>query len=108
MSEANELTNKILDHLYRNKVYAWRQNSTGIWDKTKGIYRPSGKKGVSDILGCLPPTGKLLAIEVKIGRDHTSDEQKGFLSNVKSCGGIALAVKTYEDFLEQWAWISTS
>src|SRR3990167_907887 len=75
MSEANELTSKILDFLYRNGVYGWRSSSTGLFDLKLGKFRTSSKVGVSDILAILPPVGKLLAIEVKVGADRLRPEQ---------------------------------
>lgn len=101
-SPANKLTNQILQFLYKQGVYCWRQNSGGIFDIRKGIYRTGAKKGVSDILGCIPPKGRLIAIEVKIGKDRLSDEQVGFMRNIIHAGGIAFIATDYESFLSSW------
>ena len=99
-SPANQLTNEIIHELYRSGAFAWRASSTGIYDKSLGLYRTSPKKGVSDILGCYK--GHLLAIEVKIGKDRLSEEQTGFLTNVLRAGGEAAVVKTMNEFKVWW------
>lgn len=100
MSKANVLTNHIIAHLYKKGVFAWRASSTGIYDRNKGHFRTAPKKGVSDILAVLPPTGKLVAIEVKIGKDRMSPEQTGFHKNVIRMGGEVFIAKDFELFKE--------
>lgn len=96
MFESNDLTRQILDYLFLQGIYAWRQNSTGLFDPRKGIYRPAAKKGVSDILAIVPPTGRLLAIEVKVGKDRLRPEQEGFLRSVQDMGGLAFVARDFE------------
>ena len=100
-SPANQLTNQILQFLYENGAYAWRQNTGGIYDKNIGIYRMSAKKGVSDILACYK--GKLIAIEVKIGKDRLSPEQAGFIQNIIHAGGSAFVACDFEQFKTWWS-----
>ena len=102
MSESNNLTREILNFLYKNGIFCWRVSTTGIFDRAKGIYRPGGKRGVSDILAVLPPTGRLLAVEVKIGKDKLSPEQEGFLANVVHAGGLSFVAKDLDSFKEWW------
>lgn len=103
MSEAADLTNKIIDFLYRQGVYSWRNSSVGVFDKKLGGYRTAPKKGVADILACVPPTGRLVAIEIKIGKDRLSPEQEGFLVNISHVGGLSVVIKTYDEFLVWYA-----
>ena len=107
MSKASELTNEILNYLYQNRVFAWRQSSTGIYDPRKGHFRTSPKKGVSDILAVLPPDGKLLAIEVKIGKDKMSEEQVGFHKNIILMGGEIFIAKDFGSFKNWFENLST-
>ena len=100
MSKANELTTAILDHLYRNGAFGWRSESAGVFDQRLGLYRTSPKRGVSDILAMLPPNGRLLACEVKVGKDRLSPEQTGFLANIKHYGGLTFVAKDFESFKE--------
>lgn len=101
-SPANELTNQIIDFIFRNGGFAWRASSVGVFDRSRGLYRTAPKKGVSDILACVPPTGQLVAIEVKIGKDRLSEEQIGFLKNVMITGGNTFVAKDFDSFKEWW------
>ena len=100
MSEANNLTNQIIDFIYRQGGFAWRASSVGVYDSKAQSYRTAPKKGVSDILACWK--GRLIAIEIKIGKDRLSDEQIGFIKNIEHAGGIAFVLKDFDDFLLQW------
>ena len=106
MSEASTLTNKIINHIYSSGGYAFRASSTGIYDSKMGGYRTAPKKGVSDILAVFK--GKFIAIEIKIGKDHLSEEQIGFIKNILHVGGIAFIAKDFEDFLSQWKLLTLS
>ncbi len=104
-SFTNQLTSQIIDYLLRHKCFAWRQNTNGLLDPRSGIYRPSQKAGVSDILAVLPPTGTFLAIEVKTGRDTLRPAQEGFLASVTAAGGLVLVVHNFiqfEEFIKQY------
>lgn len=105
-SLTNQTTQKVLRHLFDNGAFAWRANSTGIYDPTLQKWRTSPKKGVSDILGCLPG-GRFLAIEIKTGKDRLSPEQTGFILSVQHAGGTALVVKDYDDYLDQISQLLT-
>lgn len=107
MSAATKLTNQVIDFVYRKKGYAWRASSTGVFDQKAGAYRTAAKKGVADILCCIPPAGQLVAIEIKIGKDRLSDEQIGFLKNIKNVGGRAFVVFDFEQFKNEWEKLST-
>ena len=98
--KANQLTNQIIDYIYKNGGYSWKQNSGGVYDKNIGIFRTGAKKGISDILGIYK--GKFIACEVKIGKDHLSPEQIGFLRNVEHAGGISIVAKDFIGFQEEW------
>ena len=100
MSRASELTNQIIDHVYRCGGYAWRANSVGIYDEKKGVHRAGAKKGVSDVLACY--RGVLVAVEVKMGRDRLRPEQEGFIANIRHVGGRAFVAKDFDSFREEW------
>ena len=100
MSEASNLTNQIINFIYQQGGYAWRASSVGVYDQQAGGYRTASKKGVSDVLACW--RGRLIAIEVKIGKDRLSDEQQGFIKNIQHVGGIALVAKDFPSFLSCW------
>ncbi len=100
MSAANELTNQIIDHVYKAGGYAWRSSSVGVFDSKRAMFRASAKKGVSDILVVFK--GILVAVEVKIGKDRLSPEQEGFMQNIQNAGGCAFVASDFNSFLVGW------
>jgi len=73
---------------YQKDVYVIRVNPVGI-PLANGKYRPSGMKGVSDIICCV--RGQFLAIEVKRNsRSKITEEQVSFLKGIKNTGGYAI------------------
>ncbi len=102
MTQTNETTRLILKYFFDHGIFAWRNNTTGIPLPDGRGFRPSAKKGVSDILALLPPQARFCAVEVKTGKDRLSPEQTGFLATVKRFGGVALVVKDFQDFEDQF------
>jgi hypothetical protein len=72
-------------------VSAWRSN-TGAARFGDRFVR-FGVPGVADILGVLPPSGRLLAVEVKGPGGRVRPSQRAFLDNVEAAGGLALVVR---------------
>jgi hypothetical protein len=82
---------------YQKDVYAIRVNPVGI-PLHNGKYRPSGMKGVSDIICCV--RGKFLAIEVKRNnRSKVTNEQVLFLKSIKQTGGYAIVATNLDDVI---------
>lgn len=100
MSAATTLTNQIIDQIYRSHGYAWRASSVGVFDSSQQRFRASAKKGVADVLACFQ--GRLIAVEVKIGKDRLSPEQTGFMENIQATGGHTFVAKDIESFREWW------
>ena len=100
MKATNELTNNIIDFIYRQGGYAFRASSVGVYDTRRQTFRTAAKKGVADILAVYK--GRFVAIEVKIGKDRLSPEQVGFIENIKHAGGHAFVVSDFEQFKHQW------
>lgn len=100
MTITNELTRQILSFLSSSNSYAFRVNSVGIVDRRSGITRTAPKKGISDILGVF--NGHFFGIEIKVGKDRLSDEQRGFITNVEHFGGKVFVVHSFEDFKKEW------
>ena len=58
------------------------------------------EKGISDLIGLLPRSGRLLAIEVKRpGKGPTEDQQR-FIDNVNRSGGLAFVATSVEDVIK--------
>lgn len=100
-SNANSVTKAILTYLNSTGFFAWRNNTTGIWDETKKVFRKNhGLNGVSDILGIHKETGLFIAIEVKGGKDKVSEAQQYFLNQIEKFGGYALVAREIKDVIE--------
>lgn len=80
---------------------AVRINSGGMKVGERFV-RFNDSPGCSDVIACLPPDGRTLAVEVKRpGRDRTSAkrkaEQKSFRQAIVKSGGIAVVVKSLDE-----------
>lgn len=73
---------KILQYLKQKKVYAF-----------KPIV--SNRRGIPDVIACL--NGKFIGFEIKDGRNKLSALQEYNIEQIKSSGGTAFAVWTYEE-----------
>lgn len=94
-----DIQKAILQYLAVKRVFAFRINTTGVWDPTLKIFRKGSNtlRGVSDILGIYK--GKMLAIEVKQPKGKTSVEQDYFLSRVNENGGLGFVARSVDDVI---------
>lgn len=94
-----QIKNSILAWLKIKGIFAWPNDSVGVYDPVKKIYRMRHSKfklnGVSDILGIYSTT--FLAIECKAPKGRLSKEQREFLEMVRDLGGIAIVARSIED-----------
>lgn len=119
-----QIENQILAYLRNKKIFAWKAQTTGVFDPRKGVFRRSNNphhiNGVADILGIFE--GRFLAIEVKkpyiskktLGIKYrtqeeiqklASEDQVTFIDTIKDRGGVAFfadSVEVVEDQLEFW------
>jgi hypothetical protein len=82
---------------------AYRVNTTGVFDPAKKIFRRNvdrGSIGVTDIVCCLRPIGKYLAVEVKAGRDKIRWEQALHAQRVTDAGGLHYIAKDIDGFID--------
>ena len=92
-----DLVRAILQLLRLRGIYAWRNNTTGVYDPVKGVFRKfTGLKGVSDVLGVLPD-GRFLAIEAKAPKGRSSPEQQTFIDDINGWGGLAFLARSLAD-----------
>ena len=95
-----EIENLILEYLKLRNIFAWKNNTMGVYDKNRGTYRKNMNKyainGVADILGVLPD-GKFLAIEVKTPKGKVSPAQQNFLDRVNKENGLAFVARGLEE-----------
>ena len=98
---ANELTKTIIFDLYwvREGV-GYRINNGAIYDVKRQVYRKGvQRKGIPDIIGII--NGRFIGIEVKIGRDRQSADQKEIEKEITEAGGVYFIAKSYDDYLEK-------
>lgn len=96
----NSTTGAILLYLNSMGHFVWRNNTTGVYDPVKKLFRkPKGQlNGVADIIG-MSSDGRFLSVEIKTGRDKQSDSQLHFEDLVNSHNGIYIVAKNFDDFL---------
>lgn len=97
-SEAS-IKRSILTYLWYNRIFCWNNESVGIYDASRGIYRKKNSifqaKGPPDILGIY--RAKPLGIEVKSRKGVLSDDQRTFLEKFRYEGGIAFVARSIDD-----------
>ncbi len=101
MSKANDLTKAIVNTLNACGFKAWRNNSTGVYDPIKKVFRSNAcqLKGVPDVLAIIPTTGRFLGVEVKIGKDKLSIHQELFMEEANRKGALSLVATDYDQFI---------
>ena len=104
MSRSNQLTKDIIRLVEKSGGAARRVNTLGVM--RNGRYTKSGmRRGFEDVDAVIPlrigkqTIGLKVAIEVKIGKDRQSKEQKIRQREVEEAGGIYLVAKNLEDFI---------
>lgn len=116
-----QVENQILHWLNSVGIFAWKNQSTGVYDPRKKVFRISHNKyainGVSDILGILPE-GRILAIEVKKPckgirtKDQllklASEAQRAFIQSVNNRGGLAIVADRLAIVEQQLAYYAYS
>jgi len=102
---ANELTKTIIYDMYWvREGLAYRINNGATYDTKRQVYRKGvQRKGVPDIIGII--NGRFIGIEVKIGRDRQSADQKEVEKEINDAGGVYFIAKSYDDYLEKIAKI---
>lgn len=100
---ANELTKTIIWDMYHVRGgVAYRINNGAVYDVKKKVYRKGvQRKGVPDIIGIID--GRFFGIEVKIGADRQSADQKEIEREINDAGGVYFVAKSYDDYLNKIA-----
>ena len=57
--------------------------------------------GIPDLIGCLPPNGKTIAIETKIRDNKPTKIQLYRLKQYKQAGAISFWCNSFEDYLQK-------
>lgn len=95
---ANGLTAAIEAHLEFCGHFAARVNTTGIYDKRRGVYRTTNaRKGMADISAVI--NGKPVQIEVKAGKDRPRTDQLQVKEEYEKAGGKYVFVHTFAEWI---------
>lgn len=110
---ANGLTRCVMDWLNLSGHMAERTSNEGRVIDNRKTYvdaigqrktigevkriKSSGTVGTSDVKAVI--RGRMVAIEIKIGKDRQSDAQKKYQAKVEAAGGVYIIVKNFSDFL---------
>jgi hypothetical protein len=92
----------VLQLLALRRIPAWRANTGAMRIAGAGgrqRFVRFNVKGCADVLGLLPPSGRLLAVECKMPGRKTTADQRAFLDNVAAAGGLALVVTDLRDLV---------
>lgn len=92
------LVKSCLQYLQAKGIVAWRNNTGGV--KVDKRFVRFGQPGSADILGILPPDGRLVAVECKCGRNEPTELQRDWLQRVAGAGGLALVVYSLDELME--------
>lgn len=95
----NIVKNGVLKVLKLFGVEAWLVQSGLV--KVRGGYMHLAPNGTSDIVGYLPYTGRILAVEAKEKGKQPRKDQIDFLARVGNAGGVGLVVDDVERFTHQ-------
>ena len=78
------LVRAAVEYLLIRGIPCWRQNTGAV--KSGNRFVRFGFRGVSDILGCLPPAGRFLAVECKMPGRKATDDQLAFMDAINKVG----------------------
>lgn len=96
-SPANALTDAVITYIKLKGGIAYRINNMGVYDAKLGKFRTSGtKKGIPDIIGI--HKGRFISVEIKIGTDRQSDDQKLREQEIVKAGGLYYIAKDFDSF----------
>ncbi|TAG19161.1 MAG: hypothetical protein EAZ32_12435 [Cytophagia bacterium] len=92
----NALTKAIEDYVSLRGGYAMRINVAGFYRQDIGYIRSGSTVGVSDLIAVVK--GRLIAIEIKTGKDTQSEAQKAVQANIKAANGVYLIARDFDQF----------
>ncbi len=106
---------QILDWLASTGLLYWRQNSGVVFVGKRRVLL--GEKGLPDIVIIVPPSGRVLGMEVKSAKGTLRPDQKLFREKLTAIGGTYSVVRTLQQAMdavaamvgkEQWKQLQSS
>ena len=74
---------------------------SGMAGGVKGGWMHFANSGAPDIIAILPPHGRLVAIECKVGKNHATPNQIKWLEKAAKAGAVALIVRGINEATEK-------
>ena len=96
--DANGLTKCIVDYCNLTGHFATRLASTGTYRADVGRYIPSQQRaGLPDVFAVVE--GRAVFVEIKVGRDSLSQQQKETIADLQKAGASVYVAKDFAGFL---------
>lgn len=97
-----DIQRQCIDWLRVNGFMAWRNQSAGVFDATKRVYRAPSKYQMSGASDCIAvKDGKVFFIEFKRPKSgKLSDSQIKFRDELISHGGIYVVIRSVDELME--------
>ena len=101
-ADANGLTRAVVDYLNLSGHFATRLQSTGTYRADLGKYVPSQqRRGMPDVFAVVD--SRAVLIEIKVGRDTLSSDQKQTLADLKRAGASCYVAQDFQGFYDWFA-----
>lgn len=100
MSETSDIVTPTLEALKHMGVIAWRVNAGGR--TRRSVQAPPG---TPDIIGALPPNGRLFGLEAKAGKGKLSEAQEAWHERARRSGVLVGVIRSWKeavDLVEDW------
>jgi hypothetical protein len=99
MAEAEAQYQRGQERELKRDVVNWL-NLQGCYVFTQGMHtRTGGRCGTPDILACVPPEGRFLAIELKVADGRLKPAQATESERIRNAGGCAIVAHTLQDVI---------
>jgi hypothetical protein len=99
MERESEIQRSCLEYLNLIKYgFAFRVQTTGIYDPTKKVFRKNYNKGIADIIFIY--RGECICIEVKSEKGQLRPDQKLWAGRVQDAEGIYLVVHSLDELID--------
>ena len=99
MAEAEAQYQRSQERELKRDVLNW-PNLLGCYVFTQGMHtRTGGRCGTPDILACVPPEGRFLAIELKVADGRLEPAQATEIERIRTAGGCAIVAHTLQDVI---------
>lgn len=98
VESANALTKRIVEHIRNRGHFATRLQSTGTYREDLKKFVPSQQRvGLPDVMAVV--TSQATFIEIKVGKDRLSADQKSAIAELEKAGALVFVAQDFDSFL---------